>query len=228
MTARSEQLAQNLAQVRAQVQAACDVAQRENDVTIVVVTKTHPVEDIRILYDLGVQVMGENKDQEAKRKTQECADLAIEWHFIGQLQRNKAKSVAAYADVIESVDRQELVQALAKCDAACDVLIQVALDPPGTEHRGGVLLGEFDALVDEIRATPNLTLRGVMGVAPLGQDPAEAFTRLAGARARLMRQLPQASWMSAGMSHDLSEAIAAGATHVRIGSAILGERHYGR
>ena len=228
MTQRSAQIESNLELVRERIQRACDAAQRENDVQIVAVTKTYPASDVRILADLGITAMGENKDQEAREKASACADLEITWHFIGQLQRNKVNSVVRYAQVIESVDRLALAQALARSNATLDVLLQVSLDPPGTPNRGGAAPGELGEIAEVVSLAPNLTLRGVMGVAPLGEDPAVAFANLSRAHHELLAAHPGATWVSAGMSHDLVQAVAAGATHVRIGSALLGERSYAR
>ena len=228
MTQRSAHIERNLAVVLERIQRACDDAQRENNVQIVAVTKTYPASDVRILADLGITAMGENRDQEAREKASACTDLAITWHFIGQLQRNKVTSVARYAQVIESVDRLALVQALARSHASLDVLLQASLDPPGIPNRGGADPGDLAELAEAVSLAPNLTLRGVMGVAPLGEDPAAAFGRLRQLHRELLSTHPTATWVSAGMSHDLDQAIAAGATHVRIGSALLGERSYAR
>ena len=225
MSDRRSELTDQLTAVRDRIGRACAAVGRPNDVTLVAVTKTYPASDVRILAELGVRCFGENRDQEAKQKAADCADLDIEWHFIGQLQRNKVKSIARYADVIESVDRESVVPLLAGGERPVSVLIQVSLDPPEVgEHRGGVPPGEVEHLARLITDTENVNLRGVMGVAPLGSDPDPAFQRLAHLSAALRGQHPQATWISAGMSHDLEQAIAHGATHVRIGSALLGQR----
>jgi pyridoxal phosphate enzyme (YggS family) len=198
-----------------------------------VVTKTWPASDVRLLASLGVTDVGENRDQEARPKHEVCADLALRWHFIGQLQRNKARHVAGYADVVESVDRPELVDALdhaaAGVDRDLDVLVQVDLDPAAgaagaSRPRGGAAPADLAALADRVASAARLRLRGLMAVAPLDEDPRAAFDRLAGLAQALRREHPEAVVLSAGMSHDLEEAVAAGATHVRVGTAVLGSR----
>jgi pyridoxal phosphate enzyme (YggS family) len=171
--------------------------------------------------------MGENRDQEAAAKAAALSDLRITWHFVGQVQTNKAASVASYADVVHAVDRLRLVDALsrgagqARRDVA--VLIQVSLDddPRG---RGGARPADVPAVADAVAGAAGLTLRGVMAVAPLGGDPAAAFGRLAEVHERLTRDHPAATWRSAGMSEDFEAAIKAGATHLRVGTALLGRR----
>jgi PLP dependent protein len=227
---RADQLAVNLSAVRERITAAAMASGRAPDVvTLVVITKNWPASDVRELARLGVRDVGENRDQEARDKAAECADLGLRWHFVGQLQTNKARSVASYADVVHSVDRPKLVEALgagvrgARVSLGC--LIQVSLD--GDTARGGALARDVPALAQQIAATVGLELRGVMGVAPLGQPANAAFARfatLAAISAELRREHPQAWWISAGMSGDLEAAIASGATHVRVGSAILGAR----
>jgi pyridoxal phosphate enzyme (YggS family) len=227
MADRREQLAGNLRAVHARIDAAATAASRDPaEVTLVVVTKTWPASDVRLLAELGVSHVGENRDQEGAPKAAALADLTLRWHFIGQLQTNKVKSVARYADVVESVDRGRLVTALdrAATDAQRTIscLIQVGLDAvPG---RGGVPADRVDELAEAIAGSPALTLAGVMAVAPLGEDPLPAFERLAAVAAELRRSHPEARAISAGMSGDLEAAVACGATHVRVGSAVLGQR----
>jgi pyridoxal phosphate enzyme (YggS family) len=225
---REDELATNLADVRARVAAACQQAgRRPEEVTVIAVTKTWPAEDVRRLAHLGVSDMGENRDQEAAAKAAALADLRVTWHFVGQVQTNKAASVASYADVVHAVDRLRLVDALSRGagQAGRDlaVLIQVSLDDdPG--GRGGARPEDLPALADAVAAAAGLTLRGVMAVAPLGGDPAAAFGRLADVHERLIRDHPAATWRSAGMSEDFEAAIKAGATHLRVGTALLGRR----
>lgn len=229
MTARSEELAVNLAAVRERIARACDGAGRDaDDIGLVVVTKFFPASDVRVLADLGVTDVGENRHQEAEAKAGECADLGLRWHFIGGLQSNKAAAVARYADVVESLDRAKLVGGLdrgaAERGSDVEVLVQVSLDPPGAEHRSGVDPAALGDLVTAVQGADHLRLRGLMAVAPLGEDPAAAFARLAAMRADVLLLEPEATWLSAGMSGDLEQAVEAGATHVRIGSAVLGSR----
>ncbi len=226
---RHDDLAAGLGAVRARVDAACRVAGRDPaGVALTVVTKFFPASDVGLLAGLGVTDVAENRHQEASVKAEECAGLALRWHMVGGLQSNKAAAVAAWADVVQSVDRVKLVGALARgaerAGRTLDVLLQVSLDEPGAGDRAGVDPDGLGALADAVEAAEGLQLRGLMAVAPLGADPAPAFDRLAGLHARLRQQHPSAEELSAGMSGDLEAAIAAGATRLRVGSAILGPR----
>jgi len=224
---RREELAGRLADVHARVRRAMAAAGRTDEPALVVVTKFFPVSDVDLLAELGVEAIGENRDQEASAKCRELAHRdRLTVHFIGQLQSNKAHSVARYADVVQSVDRPKLVGALdrgaAEAARTLDVTVQVALDD--VVGRGGVTVAEARGLADAVAATRSLTLRGVMAVAPLGADPRAAFTLLREVRDGIRADHPSATWMSAGMSGDLEAAVAEGATHLRVGSAILGSR----
>jgi pyridoxal phosphate enzyme (YggS family) len=226
---RRDEVAEGLAQVRARIERAChDAGRGPDEVTLVVVTKFFPPSDLRILADLGVTHVGENRHQEAVDKVAECGDLPLTWHFVGGLQSNKAAAVASYADVVESVDRAKLVRGLARGaherGRDLDVLLQVSLDPPDAAGRSGADPARLDELAAAVAAAGSLTLRGLMAVAPLGEDPDDAFGRLAAIRRDFVATHPQATDLSAGMSGDLEAAVAAGATHVRVGSAILGPR----
>jgi hypothetical protein len=204
-------------------------------VTIVAITKTWPASDVRLLAGLGIHHVGENRDQEARAKAEQCGDLDLVWHFVGQLQRNKAGSVTRYAHVVESVDREPLVTALdrgaERAGRRVGVCVQVDLDDhPGAPSsgavgaRGGARPEDVPALADAVALAPHLDLLGVMAVAPLGVDPRGPFDRLARIHDDVLTTHPQATIRSAGMSADLEAAIAAGATHVRLGSALLGRR----
>ena len=226
---RREELSDGLAQVRGRIERACADAGRDaSEVTLVAVTKFFPASDVRLLADLGVADVGENRHQEAEAKAAECADLDLRWHYIGGLQSNKAGAVARYADVVESLDRTKLVGRLDRGaqerGRPVDVLLQVSLDPPGAEHRAGADPDDLATLADAVAAAEHLRLRGLMAVAPLGEEPASAFARLAEVRSTFLTDPPSAGVLSAGMSGDLEAAIAVGATHVRVGSAILGSR----
>jgi PLP dependent protein len=226
---RAEELAASLEAVRGRIAAACAESGRDADeVTLVVVTKFFPDTDVRLLADLGVTDVAENRHQEAVDKAASCSDLDLRWHFVGGLQSNKAGAVTAYADVVQSVDRAKLLGPLARGarerGRELDVLLQVSLDPPGSEHRSGVDPAVLDDLAVRVADHEGLRLRGVMAVAPLGGDAAAAFDRLADAHARLLLDHPDAAWRSAGMSGDLEAAVVRGATHVRVGSAVLGSR----
>jgi PLP dependent protein len=225
---RREELAENLTATRARIASACAAAGRApEDVVLVAVTKTWPAADVRLLADLGVRDVGENRDQEASQKHADCVDLALRWHFVGQLQRNKTRSVAGYADVVHSVDRLALVAALGHAAEAARrsvvALVQVSLDANPT-GRGGVGPDDVLGLADTVATTPGLVLGGVMAVAPLGGDPDAAFARLADVAAVLRGSHPDAAIVSAGMTADLEAAIRHGATHVRVGTALLGRR----
>jgi PLP dependent protein len=229
--ARADELRANLKAVRARIVAACQAAGRPgDDVTLIAVTKTFPASDVRLLVELGVTDIGENRDQEAARKAAECGDLdpRPRWHFVGQLQVNKARSVVRYADVVHSVDRLRLCEVLGARARAADrvitCLVQVDLDPEPDPERGGAAPGDVPLLADAVAAEGGLTLGGVMAVAPLGAPPRPAFRRLAEVAGAVRAAHPHATIISAGMTGDLDEAIAEGATHVRVGTALLGAR----
>ena len=229
MTDRRTEIETGLTTVRDRIEDACSAAGRSSEeITLVVVTKFFPAGDVRLLADLGVRDVGENRHQEAVDKAAECADLDVRWHFIGGLQSNKAAAVAAYADVVHSVDRAKLVNGLGRGALErgrdLDCLVQVSLDPPDASGRSGCDPAEVPDLVEQIVESEGLRLCGVMGVAPLDGDPDEAFSRLAETASVVRAQVPDATWISAGMSGDLEHAIRHGATHLRIGSAVLGPR----
>lgn len=223
---RTAQIAANLAQVRDRMAAAAKAAGREpGELTLIGITKTFPVEDARRLVRLGVPDLGENRDQDARVKAREVSEAR--WHFVGRLQRNKAGSVAAYAAVVHSLDRVELVRALANGVRRAereplDVLVQVSID--GDPDRGGVPVGEVVALADAAAATGLLHPAGVMAVAPMDADPDAAFAVLGEIAGTLRAAHPDATAISAGMSGDLEAAVRNGATHLRIGTALLGGR----
>lgn len=232
---RSRELRDNLAVVRARIADAARAAGRAaDDVTLIVVSKYFPVADVRRLIDLGVTDFGENKDQEASAKFAEIFEGASEQeraafrlHFVGQLQSNKAGHVAAYADVVQSVDRAKIASALAKGaerhGRTLEVMVQVDLDgsDPG---RGGALPEQIADLAAHVAGLEQLRLSGLMAVAPRGADPDAAFARLAELSRDLRAAHPSADRISAGMSGDLEQGVRHGATHVRIGSAVLGPR----
>jgi hypothetical protein len=253
---RAAQIGRNLATVSARIAAACRVAGRDPaEVTLIAVTKTYPASDVLALASLGLTDIGENRDQEAAPKAAavSAAGQAVTWHFIGQLQTNKAHGVARYADFVHSVDRVRLVRALGAAaraagrDLTC--LVQVSLDPadaggpdPGGPHpgapdpggpdpggavrqaRGGVPPAQLAEVAAAVEAEEGLTLGGLMAVAPLGADPRAAFGPLRELSAAVRSVNPSATLVSAGMSGDLEAAIACGATHLRIGTALLGDR----
>ena len=230
---RAAELAANLAAVRLRVDRACAAAGRPSgEVSVVVVTKFFPAADVRRLAALGVRDLGENRAQEAASKFAEVRSdtPGLRLHFIGQLQTNKAGVVAGIADVVHAVDRPALVRALDRAAAAHDkrltVLLQVSLeaDPGGAARRGGADPADVVGLAEMVDQSGALELGGVMAVAPLGADPDEAFARLAEVAASVRAVQPAATWISAGMSGDLEAAVRHGATHLRVGTAILGSR----
>ncbi|MFD7454758.1 YggS family pyridoxal phosphate-dependent enzyme [Kitasatospora sp. NPDC059827] len=234
--ARYEQLGTNLDVVERRIVDACAAAGRpREDVSLIVVTKTYPAEDSALLAGLGVTDVAENRDQDAAPKAEQCRNLPLSWHFVGQLQTNKVRSVVRYANHVHSVDRLRLVESLSAAvlkserpELGC--LVQVALDKEHGEgaHRAGVAPEDVAELTDAIADTPGLRLDGVMTVAPLAGplagDPVRAFERLAEIATAVRAAHPAATMVSAGMSGDLEQAIAAGATHVRVGTAVLGVR----
>jgi len=215
---RQRELAENLTAVRSRLDVACRAAGRDPaEVELVVVTKTYPAADVVRLAALGVTDVGENRDQEAAGKAAEVAKLGarLRWHFVGQLQRNKCRSVVRYADLVHSVDSVRLATALAVAaaegrDRPLDTLVQVSLD--GDASRGGAVAGH---------AQPDVALDRVLATV---WDPDRAFEQLATIAARVRADYPGATVLSAGMSSDVEQAIQHGATHVRLGSAVLGNR----
>jgi PLP dependent protein len=239
--ARAAELAEKLTKVRQRLDAACRAAGRSPDeVTLVAVTKTYPAEDVLRLAALGVGDVGENRDQEAAPKAAAvaAAGVSVRWHFVGQLQRNKARSVARYATLVHSVDSVRLAEALDHAVRSTDdrpqgthgtpgslaTLVQVSLDGGADGTRGGVAVDELDPVLAAVAGAEGLTLAGLMAVAPLDWEPDRAFARLAETAERVRREYPDATILSAGMSGDVESAIHHGATHVRIGSALLGNR----
>ncbi|AXK32650.1 YggS family pyridoxal phosphate-dependent enzyme [Streptomyces armeniacus] len=235
MSDRKAELAANLARVEERIAGACGTAGRaREDVTLVVVTKTFPASDVRLLAELGIRDVAENRDQDAAPKAAACTDLSLNWHFVGQLQTNKVRSVTSYADFVHSVDRPRLVNALSEAAVRAGretgVLIQVGLDGASetSTPRGGAPPAGVPELAELVAGAQGLRLAGVMTVAPLSGPyegrPGEAFERLWEISTRLRAEHPAANMVSAGMSADLEEAVTAGATHVRVGSAVLGVR----
>jgi PLP dependent protein len=240
-TSRRDALAANLAAVQARIDDACRAAARDPaDVTLVVVTKFFPASDVIQLAELGVTDVGENRDQEAGPKVAELAEETrsrLTVHFIGQLQTNKANHVARYADVVQSVDRVKLVRALDRGTGHAleegarhtplSVTLQVDLAEGDDRGRGGALPEDVPSLADAVAAGEHLQLRGLMAVAPLGLDEdgtRAAFERLAKLGEVLRTDHLTATWVSAGMSGDLETAVTRGATHLRVGTAIMGSR----
>ena len=228
-------LAENLRAVRARIAAAARAAGRDPDsVSLLAVSKTWPADAVRELAGLGQLDFGENRAQELLGKAAEVADLPLRWHFVGQLQRNKAAAVARLGAVVHSVDRPSLASALDRAGqermdqegGPIEVLLQVDLGgrPGGAAARGGAAPADVPALADLVAGAAGLRLRGLMAVAPLEEDPRSAFGRLADVAARVRADHPEAVDLSAGMSGDLEAAVAAGSTIVRVGTALFGDR----
>jgi hypothetical protein len=231
---RTAQLAANLAEVRDRIaRAARDVGRDPGEVALIAVTKTFDADDVRRLAALGIAEFGENRDQEAAPKAAAVPD--VRWHFLGRIQRNKIRSIASYADSVDSVDRTVLVDPLDRAvadraiadraaaqSAPLDVLVQVSLD--GDPARGGVRAADLPALADRVEAAEHLRLAGLMAVAPLGGDVERSYADLADLAARIRAAHPQARALSAGMSGDLEAAVRHGSTQVRVGTALLGGR----
>jgi len=217
-------LAERLEEVRAGISAAAVEAGRGvEEITTIVVTKFHEASLLRELYALGVREVGENRHQEAQAKAAELADLDLGWNFIGQLQSKKAKQVRTYVHSVHSLDRASVIEALGSSDGkTIECFVELNLtDDPG---RGGVADADLERMTELVLATPGLELLGVMAVAPVGEEPRPAFVRVREASGRMQRLAPGARFISTGMSGDYREAILEGATHLRIGSAITGNR----
>jgi PLP dependent protein len=225
MNSRIEELSKNLDSIRARVAVAAQNSGRNlSEITLIVVTKTFPASDVKILYDLGARDFGENRDQEASVKSAELPD-DCRWHFQGQIQSNKLKSIVNWADVLHSIDdlaHARKLDSLVSPDTEKDIFIQVSLD--NLPNRGGVLPELVPEFLDGLTVFPHLNVQGLMAVAPLDEEPAAAFRRLKELSDQIVKVHPGAKEISAGMSNDFEAAISQGATHIRIGSQILGVR----
>ena len=212
---RIEEISENLQIVRAKIAAVAD-----HPVTLIAVTKTFPVTDAEILKDLGVEDFGENRDAEGAEKSH---SVEGRWHFQGQIQSNKLKSITSWASVIHSLDEPRHFEMIEKVAThPLTIFLQVSLD--GAHHRGGAGVDQLYQLAEKVSASPTHTLAGLMSVPPVGVDPTEAYSQLAVIRNEFMKRFPEATSLSAGMSGDYEVAISHGATHVRVGSSILGSR----
>lgn len=238
---REREIAENLSEVQAQISAAVIAAGRKrSEVALIVVTKNFPVSDLKILYDLGIRDFGENREQEARSKVEYFAAASdhdysdIRWHFQGQLQRNKLPSIGSWAEVVHSVDDKKYLKGLSdsakKSGRSLQCFIQISLDREFRGDRGGIdLMGARELLTffggeQSAGLLPGISITGLMGVAPLGEEPELAFRELHKVFVQLKEQFPELEKISAGMSGDFLPAIACGATHLRIGSSILGSR----
>lgn len=209
---RRDELAANLAAVQARIS--------NPDVNLIVVTKTYPVSDVQILRDLGVTQFGENRNEEGLEKS---SAVDATWHYQGEIQSRKLRDIAQWADVVHSLDTESHI---AKLDSVAtseiDIFLQLSLD--GDPSRGGVIESDLFALADAALASSHLNLMGLMCVPPVAQDPRAAFTEIAAIHRRFIARYPAAISLSAGMSGDFEIAVDCGATHIRVGSSILGSR----
>ena len=212
---RIDEISENLKIVQSKIDAVAD-----HPVTLIAVTKTFPVSDVQILKVLGVEEFGENRDAEGSEKSQLVAGR---WHFQGQIQSNKLKSITSWASVIHSLDDPRHFEIIEKvAPHPLTIFLQVSLD--GAHHRGGAGVGQLYQLAEKVSASSNHRLAGLMSVPPVGSDPDQAYSQLAVIRNEFMVRFPHANQLSAGMSGDYQTAISHGATHVRVGSSILGSR----
>lgn len=220
MSTRQAEIAENLAEVKERIKRAANLANRNpGEIELIVVTKTFPVSDVEILRDLGESNFGENRDQEAGPKAEA---VSATWHFQGQIQSNKIKSIAEWADVIHSISSAKEILKFAQSPRKHQIFLQVSLD--GKEERGGAQPDELAALAELVNESNNLELMGLMAVGPLGVDPDRAFSDLAQINQGFSANFPNVRYLSAGMSGDFESAIIHGATHIRVGSSILGSR----
>jgi pyridoxal phosphate enzyme (YggS family) len=222
---RKDQILSNLESVKEKISAAAQEAGRApSEITLIAVTKTFPVSDLEILHELGVRNFGENRDQEAAPKVG-VLPADITWHFQGGIQSNKLKSISNWASVIHSVDKFKYAQMISQFSVGKtkEIFIQVSLDTL-PQSREGVDPADLMQLAEQIMSLPNLQVKGLMAVAPLDQPTEQAFVRLQQIQQKFIQLYPAASSLSSGMSGDYELAISLGATHVRIGSSILGNR----
>jgi len=220
MSDRKAEIARNLQEVKERIIGAAKSVNRDpNEIELIVVTKTFPISDIEILRELGETNFGENRDQEAGPKAE---IISATWHFQGQIQSNKIKSICQWADVIHSISSEKEILKFAQSERKHQVFLQVSLD--GQEGRGGASPAELAQLADLVNESNNLELLGLMAVAPLGVEPMKAFADLAQINQGFAGQFPNSKFLSAGMSGDFEAAIKYGATHIRVGSSILGSR----
>jgi PLP dependent protein len=222
---RVDEISGNLEKVKEQIKLAAASANRlSEEITLVAVTKTFPVSDIEILYSLGIRDFGENRDQEASAKVG-LLPKDVRWHFQGQIQSNKLKSITSWASYIHSVDQLKYAQMISDYSAGNEkpIFMQVSLDKP-PQSRSGVNPSELLELAGAISALPGIRLQGLMAVAPVNSPAEQAFAELEDIRSDFLSTFPDAKSLSIGMSGDYQIAIKYGATHIRIGSSILGIR----
>lgn len=220
MITRKDEIAQNLQEVKERIRSAANSVNRDPaEIQLIVVTKTFPISDIEILRELGESNFGENRDQEAGPKAEM---ISATWHFQGQIQSNKIKSICQWADVVHSISSEKEILKFAQSERKHQLFLQVSLD--GQVGRGGANPADLAQLADLVNESNNLELLGLMAVAPLGVEPMKAFADLAKINQGFAGQFPNSKFLSAGMSGDFEAAIKNGATHIRVGSSILGSR----
>ena len=223
MSNRKVEIAANLQEVKDRISRAADLADRDPaEIELIVVTKTFPITDIEILSELGEHNFGENRDQEAAPKALAISATSTTWHFQGQIQSNKIKTISQWADVIHSISTAREILKFAQSPRRHQVFLQVSLD--GELERGGASPNDLPELAELVNESNNLELKGLMAVGPLGVDPEIAFADLAQIHQGFKDVFPNAKYLSAGMSGDFEAAILHGATHIRVGSSILGSR----
>jgi pyridoxal phosphate enzyme (YggS family) len=226
MSAREEFLKASLSKVQDRIKSAAESAGRNpHEITLIAVTKTYPIEDVKILKSLGVENFGENRDEEGSEKSKVVEGI---WHFQGQIQSKKLRSIASWASVIHSLDSQDhvakLSNVLADREKVMQVFIQLSLD--GDPKRGGVVADDLEKIATPIIADSQMRLVGLMSVPPVEMEVERAFESIATIHQKFIATHPEAIYLSAGMSSDFEVAIKHGATHIRVGSQILGSRTY--
>lgn len=226
MTARELEISEALSKVEAKISAAAAAAGRaRSEVTLIAVTKTYPASDVEILKNLGIENFGENRSDEGGQK---AAQVPSTWHFQGQIQSRKLREIATWASYIHSLDSFEHAEKLSRIctenDRQISIFLQLSLD--GAPDRGGVIASELNYLAEQVSTLPNLKLAGLMCVPPLALEHQQAFSKIAEIHSAFVSRFPEAKLLSAGMSSDFEEAIKNGATHIRVGSQILGSRPY--
>jgi pyridoxal phosphate enzyme (YggS family) len=225
MSDRKAELSRSLADVRARIlDATAKASRRLEEVTLIAVTKTYPANDVEILHELGVSNFGENRNAEGQEKS---ALVSAHWHYQGQIQSNKIAAISSWAQTVHSLDDLSHVAKFDRAvgeipDKRLNIFIQISLD--GDSTRAGVRGGELIAIGQAISSAKNLDLIGLMVVPPVQAEPEKAFSEVAELAQRFRQEFPKAQSLSAGMSGDFEIAIAHGATHIRVGSQILGPR----
>jgi pyridoxal phosphate enzyme (YggS family) len=224
MNMRVDEITNGLAKVKERISLAASKAGRSLDeITLIAVTKTYPVSDVAILHNLGISNFGENRSDEGAEK---AAQVSGVWHFQGQVQSRKLREIAGWASYIHSIDSAEHAEKLSRIcielEKEISIFLQLSLD--GAPGRGGVTAAEISALAEQASKLPNINLIGLMCVPPVSYEHQRAFSEISDIHRGFISTFPEAKLLSAGMSSDFEVAIAHGATHLRIGSQILGSR----